>query len=98
MKAYFVSRHPGAQEWAARQGIDSEIVAHVGDDLIAGLHPGDKVLGTLPVQMAAAVCARGAEYWHLELAVPPDLRGQEMSAELMEQLGARLVRYVVKAA
>ncbi|MDA8065380.1 MAG: CRISPR-associated protein Csx16 [Thermaerobacter sp.] len=90
---WFVSRHPGAREWAARQGFAvDETVAHLDP---AQVQPGDVVLGNLPVHLAAELCAKGAQYWHLSLEVPAERRGQELSAADMERYGARLERYQV---
>lgn len=92
---WFVSRHPGALVWLAEQGITVDVqVAHLHACQVA---PGDVVIGTLPVQLAAEVCACGAEYWHLQLAeLPLTARGQELSAAQMRDYGARLVRFEVR--
>ncbi len=95
MTTYFVSRHPGAVEWAASQSfyVDS-LVTH----LDAGqVQPGDTVIGSLPVNLAAQVCERGAAYWHLSLELPAKLRGRELSASDMHQLGAHLRPYHVES-
>ena len=54
---------------------------------------GDTVIGTLPVNLAAQVCARGAAYWHLALEMPAKQRGQELSAEDLQALGATLQQF-----
>ena len=73
MTRYFVSRHPGAVTWAKRQGIHVDrIIDHLD---IALIHSGDTVIGTLPVNLAAEVCRRGARYLHLSLNLPAELRG-----------------------
>ncbi|QFU02570.1 Putative CRISPR-associated protein [Halomonas sp. THAF5a] len=93
MTRHFVSRHPGAARWLARQKISVDrFHGHLKLEQIA---PGDVVYGTLPIHLAAAVCARGAEYWHLSLTMPASLRGQELSVDQLEQLDARLCRFVV---
>jgi CRISPR-associated protein Csx16 len=88
MTTWFISRHPGAIAWAAQQGIKV-------DRQIAHLEPGqimtgDIVIGTLPVNLAAAVCSVGAQYINLSVDVPADLRGQELSLEQMLTYHARL--------
>lgn len=93
MTARFVTRHAGAAEWARRQGITAEIVAHLD---IETVRPGDLILGTLPVSLAAEVCARGARYLHLDLDIPPEARGRELTADDMDALGAELVGYEVR--
>lgn len=94
MTTYFISRHPGARDWAASQGIAVDrMVSHL-DPLT--IQPGDLVLGTLPVNLAAQVCARGGRYLHLSLDLPAPMRGQELSADDMSRLGARLEEYLIR--
>jgi CRISPR-associated protein Csx16 len=93
MTTWFVSRHPGAVEWAAQQGLQvDKLVAHLDITLI---QQNDVVIGTLPVNLAAEVCARGADFHYLVITIPEELRGQELSCNLMEQLDARIQRYFV---
>ncbi len=74
MTTYFVTRHPGALEWAAVEGvIVDRVLAHFDPECT---QPGDVVLGTLPINLAARVCARGGRYLHLSVEVPPEWRGR----------------------
>ncbi|HRD65596.1 MAG TPA: CRISPR-associated protein Csx16 [Candidatus Competibacter sp.] len=93
MTTLFVSRHPGARDWAAKEGfaVDRQ-VAHLDPGTI---QPGDVVIGTLPVHLAARVCQRGGRYLHLSLELPLEWRGRELSAADLRQLGARLEEYRV---
>jgi len=59
------------------------------------IESGDVVIGTLPVHLAAEVCERGGKYFHLTLDLTSDDRGKELSADRMEELGARVVEYRV---
>lgn len=94
MTVYFVSRHPGAVEWAARHGIAVDrLVGHLDPTAVK---PGDVVLGTLPVHLAAEVCARGARYLHLSLDVPAEHRGLEFTCDDMQRFNARLEEYRVE--
>ena len=93
MTTWFVTRHPGAVEWAARRGLAVDRpVAHLDIDEVK---PGDTVIGILPVHLAAEVCARGARFYNLSLDVPPEARGRELSADDLERYGARLEGYTV---
>ena len=94
MTTYFISRHPGARDWAAEEGIQVDVVIDHLDP--AGIQPGDVLIGSLPVNLAAEVCARGARYLHLSLVLPARLRGQELSAEQMRACGARIEEYRVQ--
>jgi CRISPR-associated protein Csx16 len=94
MTIWFVTRHRGAVDWAARQGIAVDrMVDHLD---VAKVRPGDQVLGTLPVNLAAEVCAKDARYLHLALEIPAEARGRELTPEEMEAYGARLVPYRVE--
>lgn len=93
MKTWFVSRHPGAVQWLAAQDLMvDQLVAHLDPEQIAA---GDRVIGTLPIHLAAEVCSRRAEYWHLTMDVPSALRGQELSYEQMQELNVHLQRFLV---
>lgn len=87
-KIWLVSRHPGAQAWLRRRGLEGEWRAHLGPGE-AG--PGDCVIGTLPLHRVLELGRVGARYLHLEVEVPAHLRGQELDADQLDALGARLV-------
>ena len=90
----FVSRHRGASDWALRKGLRVDrTAAHLDAETVS---PGDIVVGSLPVHVAAQVCERGGRYFHLTLDVPEAMRGTELSAEQMERAGARLEEYRVE--
>ena len=94
MTTWFVSRHPGALEWAARKGLQVDRFATHLDPV--EVQRGDTVIGSLPVNLAAVVCQRGARYLNLSVVVPAELRGKELSADQLEKLGARLEEYRVE--
>jgi CRISPR-associated protein Csx16 len=99
MTVLFVTRHTGARDWATRQGHDAAtIVAHLEPSQIASLRPGDTVIGTLPVNIVAELCARGVRYLHLSLDLPAEARGRDLSADEMDAFGARLEAFDVRAA
>ena len=91
METLFVSRHPGAIEWARRRGI-------VVDQMIAQFVPdGDAyiVIGTLPIHLVAQVCEAGGRYLHLEMTLPAEARGKDLTADQMDSFGATLREYRV---
>jgi len=94
MTTTFVTRHEGAVEWARKHGIEAdERIEQFDTSTVA---PGDTVIGTLPVNLAGEVCARGGRYIHLSLEVPKSERGKELSANDMERFGATLEAYEVR--
>ncbi len=95
MTTYFITRHPGAITWARQQGIKVDRqLAHLNPALV---QPGDVVIGTLPVNLAAEVCGRGGRFYNLSLDLPPEARGRELSADDLDKYGARLEEYAVLA-
>lgn len=93
MTTYFISRHPGAVQWAQEQGIcvDKQLAhLHIDD-----IRPGDVVIGSLPVNLVAQLTQRDARYLHLTLDLPPEWRGLELSLDQMRQCNARLEEYRV---
>lgn len=95
-QTWFISRHSGAIDWIKQQPdwrID-HYVPHLDPETIS---PGDTVLGTLPVHIAAAICARGATFYFLQIPQEADKRGSEYSAEDMTRMGCTLNRFHIQA-
>ena len=90
MTTYFVTRHAGALDWAARRNIAAVAVAHLDMSAVAA---GDVVLGTLPVNLIADVNGRGARYFHLAMELPLAARGVDLTADDMDRYGAQLIEY-----
>ena len=99
MSAFFVSRHEGAHQWLRAQLEGGQMppadVVHLEHLDLARVKEGDTVLGTLPIALAAMVRERGARFVNLDLSVPPELRGRELSAAEMRACGATLTEYEV---
>lgn len=93
MTTYFVTRHPGAVEWASQQGI--QVDKPVDHFEPVTVKPGDTVIGSLPVNLVAEVCQRGGRYLHLSLDSTREIRGKELTAEDMVHCNARLEEFVV---
>ncbi|MBF0154079.1 MAG: CRISPR-associated protein Csx16 [Magnetococcales bacterium] len=88
MTIYFVTRHPGAMDWANGQGFSVDVqLAHLEPESV---QTGDCVIGSLPVNLAARICQRGGRYVHLSLELPFVLRGCELTAAEMTAFGAKL--------
>ncbi|ASM77891.1 CRISPR-associated protein [Vitreoscilla filiformis] len=90
-----ITRHPGAVQWVRHllspTAVESLPHLHTQD-----IDPNVSYYGVFPLNLAAAICAAGAECWALTLDMPPELRGQELSAEQLRALNATLVRYDVQ--
>lgn len=94
MTTYFVSRHAGASVWASEEGIRVDAQREHLD--VAQVRPGDTVIGSLPVNLAAEVCRRGGRYLHLSLELTAELRGRDLDANQMRACGARVEEYRVE--
>lgn len=93
---WLVSRHAGAVKWLHRRGYEAvQTIAHLDPTTI---QPGDTVIGTLPVHLAAAVCARGARFVFLSVDIPAQLRGKELTDAQLDQFNARLQSFHVRFA
>lgn len=95
MNVWFVSRHPGALAWLARRELHPDrVTAHLDPAEIAA---GDVVIGTLPMSAAADICSRGARFIALDLNLPSDMRGRELTEEELRNLNCTLTEYRVSA-
>lgn len=93
---YFITRHSGALQWLEKQIAEPAVhLYHLDLDKVNDLKKGDQVIGNLPVNLIFTLCSRGVRYFHLEMTVPENLRGQELTSEKMETHGAVLVEYLV---
>ena len=92
-RTLLVTRHQATVLWLAEQhiAVDS-LIPHLD---IEDIRKGDTVIGTLPIQLACAVCHKGATYRHLTLDMPAELRGQELGVEQLKRCNPRLERYEV---
>jgi len=93
-RTWLVSRHPGAREWLLAQNLKIDTtVAHLDPEQV---NAGDRVIGTLPLHLAADLCARSARVLFLALDIPAVLRGVELDRHQMEQCKARLEEFHVE--
>lgn len=93
MTTWFISRHPGAIEWAKLQAFSVDRwVSHLDPEQI---QPGDVVIGTLPVNLAETVHRRGAEFYFLSIQMQQGQRGKELDLDDMLVAGCALHRYRV---
>jgi len=90
MKTIIVTRHKGALKWLQKyhpEFKDCKVNDHVSPEDLKG----NIVVGVLPVHLAS-MCV---EYWHMEMDVPREYRGKELSLEDMERFGCHITRYNV---
>ena len=96
MTITLVTRHQGAIDWMREEGHLPEASRIVEDFDVKGVTAGDLVIGTLPAQLAAAICERGARYQHLTLDLAPEQRGRELTADEMRACNARLEEFFIQ--
>ncbi len=95
MANYFISRHPGAIFWAKEHLSD---IDRYEDHLnIDDVQQGDCVYGNLPIQMVAKLCQKGVIFYALELTLPKELRGKELTLDQMNLLSCKVQRFIVKS-
>ena len=90
-RALVVTRHAALAAYLREIGAvgeDAEIIAHAGAEQIAGR----VVAGPLPLHLAALAI----EIVHVPLAVPPELRGAELTLEQVRALAGPVERYRVR--
>lgn len=96
-RSVVVSRHPGAVEWLAKQGIVAdEALAHLTEADVASCRAGDSVIGILPIELAGRLCEKGVRCSVISLALDETQRGLELDCQQLEAAGARLVRVTVR--
>ncbi len=95
MTTYFITRHPGALQWAAQNQLHYDVHA---EHLLcfSDIKEGDTVVGTLPINMVYQLNQKNVSYVHLSLQIPPSLRGIELTAEQLNGCKASLEKFEVK--
>ena len=96
MTTWFISRHQGAIDWikTQKQWHIDRYATHLDPE---DIQTGDTILGTLPIHLAAQICARGAAFYFLQIAQPEDKRGSEYNAAELERMGCSLQRFHIEA-
>lgn len=90
---WLVSRHEATKKWLLNTSTHfDEVIDHLDINLI---HDGDEVVGVLPINIAAEVCAKGARYFHVAIQVTKDQRGKELDDQELAQLDPKLIEYQV---
>ena len=64
---------------------------------VPAIESGGCYYGVFPLHLAGAICSAGSQCWAIVINVPLALRGQELSADQLDALGAQLVRHDVRA-
>lgn len=90
VETIIVSRHAGAVEWLARQGITGAVIEQVTADDVRG----KVVIGNLPLHLAAEAHQVGS----IDLpGLTREQRGRDLTPEEMDAAGASIRWYVVCA-
>ena len=91
-----VTRHQAVVQWLESNGLsETEMVSHFTHEHIHSLRYGDVVIGILPLHILAILTSMGVRYLHVDMNVPPEYRGMEITAEMMDRFGAKLSEYEV---
>lgn len=95
MANILITRHAGCVAWFKEQGIKVDsLIPHFTTNY--PLNDGDVVYGTLPLYLAAHVCAKGARYKSFDLSIPADMRGiADLTLDQVKQCNPRITEYSV---
>ena len=92
-----IANQPGIKDWITLKGIKASFISHLTDDDIELALKGTTFIGDLPLDMVAKIYDQHREmkFVFLDVRIPAELKGVELSAEQMDKLGAKLVGYKV---
>jgi CRISPR-associated protein Csx16 len=100
MTTHLVTRHEGTRLWMEELAKDGRLPFAIDrwlDHLdLSLLQAGDVVVGTLPLHLAAELHERGIVFWSLDLALPAEYRGKELSVQEMQQFARPFTCYAVQ--
>ena len=85
-----VTRHTGLVDWLAQRGITGQVIASATPDDVRGKH----VIGALPLHLAALA----DRVTTVDFNCPFDLRGKDLTAQQLDDLGAKLSMFIVTKA
>lgn len=91
-----VTRHDDAVAWLRSKGYEGDVVTHMSDADVAALPAASMVIGVLPLHLAVAVIQAGHRFVSLQLEIPADLRGKELTVEAMQDI-ASLMELVLES-
>lgn len=86
-----VTRHAGLVDYLKQEGLvddNVKVVSHAGPQAVAGKH----VLGVLPHSLSCLT----ASFTEVQLRLPPDLRGKELTVNDVRQFAGKPVTYKVQ--
>ena len=93
-KTWFVSRHQSSINWMKSQSTPVDnYVTHIDDS--TGIHPGDIVIGSLPVSIVAKLNQNKIRFISFTLDIPEDLRGIDLNEKQLDSLQVELKEYLV---
>ena len=83
-----VARHKAAQEWLKKMGIEAKIIEHATIDDVTGC----VAYGVLPLYLAAVTAC----VFSIDMDIPSEYRGKELTIEDMKNFEAKLSYYKVR--
>lgn len=91
METVIITRHSGLIEWLKRQGIEGNVISQATSSDVAG----KIVIGNLPLHLAVLTERIGS----IDMPqLPAADRGRDLSPEEMDNFGAAINWYTVRAA
>ena len=99
-KNWIINRHPATVEWFKHTyRVQATTLDYLDEQSLTLIKNGDTLLGNLPLQEIAKLCAKGVNYYEIRIPVaqPTRLRGQELNLEQLKQHPPVLTQYVVQS-
>ena len=87
-ESIIVTRHEGAVEWLKQNYVVGKVISHATAEDVRG----KVVYGVLPLHLAAEAEA----VWIIQMDLPAELRGKDLTPDQMDACGAKLVKYEVR--
>jgi putative CRISPR-associated protein (TIGR02620 family) len=85
MSTKIITRHRGAIAWLESKGIKGEVIEQASP---SDFNEGDEIYGVMPIQLIAEGIEKGCDMNIIVLPkIPREMRGKELTAEEMEELG-----------
>lgn len=84
-----VTRHSGMVDWLSRNGVSGRVVSHASAEDVRGMN----VYGNLPMHLAALADSITT----VDMDLPAEMRGQDISADQMDSYDARMTTYQVRS-
>lgn len=93
MKKLIVTRHAGLIEYLRRNNITGDVTPHLNLDEVSSNIT--QVWGVIPLPLIAKLNEKGIDVYNVNLNMPLELRGKELTLEQMDQVDVAVNKVTV---